>query len=128
MSKTVKILIIVAVVALLAYFGYKWYQAKKKAAIPGPKPPAFVATSGNPKAVAGESLVDIKSGGETVSNMSNGMAADSIQAPMPSGGGAKVVLIQQTPEAPPIVAHAETLQPVVSDMSNGIAADLLTRV
>jgi len=36
MSKTVKIILIVSVITVVSYYGYKWYSKNNSAALPNP--------------------------------------------------------------------------------------------
>lgn len=144
MNKKLKYTIIVLVVAFVIYIAYRFF--KKPAEVKDTVKQPIQTESGNQKAIVenqqqrGPILVDLKSGGANVSNLANGLAPDPV-LPIVTPG----VNIPTTPTTPttstgaapaikidlglgPIIQHPTTGQPSVSDLGNGLAADVPQKI
>jgi hypothetical protein len=125
MNKTAKYTIIALVIAVVIYIAYRFFK--------NPKPVSEVVkqptqTTGNAKAVVettgsacGAAIIDIKSGGYSVGNLTNGLAPDPVA---PSTVTAPKQQITNSPKLGPVVLDPNTQQPKVSDLSNGLNADI----
>ena len=139
MNKKLKYTIIVLVVAFVIYIAYRFF--KKPAEVKDTVKQPIQTTSGNEKAIVENQqgrgiLVDLKSGGANVSNLSNGLAPDPAPIILPMA----IPGVNNNPSTPttaagtapaikidlglgPIIQHPITGQPTVSDLGNGLAAD-----
>lgn len=124
MNKTAKYTIIALVIAVVIYIAYRFFK--------NPKPVIEVVklptqTTGNAKAVVetnsgSPKVIDIKSGGYSVSNLVNGIAPDPVG---PSTVTApKQQITTNSPTLGPVLVDPGTLLPLVSDLSNGLNADV----
>lgn len=124
MNKTAKYTIIALVIAVVIYIAYRFFKNPKPVTEVVKQP---IQTTGNAKAIVeaagggGAKIIDIKSGGFTVSNLQNGIAPDPVApstAPAP-----KPQLTTTSPTLGPVLVDPNTLLPLVSDLSNGLSAD-----
>ena len=135
MSSTVKIILIFSVLAVIAFFVWRFAKQKKEKAEADEKQKLILlaADSGNIKAIIpgtnGQGVQDLKSGGLNVSDMANGLHPDNAApAPADPGQGRVILLPVQPSAAAPEVAHAVTGSPAVTDIQNGLAPDLASNL
>lgn len=124
MNKTAKYTIIALVIAVVIYIAYRFFKNPKPITEVVKQP---IQNTANAKAVVETSagsakVIDIKSGGYNVSNLVNGLAPDPVKQTTVTAP--KLQIIENNPKLGPVLVDPGTLLPVVSDLSNGLNADV----